>query len=208
MDPNYNVGDNLNEGLLLGFEKNSFDWIGYSLDGQNNLTIIGNTTISMPADGFHTIQIFGNVSSGVMYQSDMRYFSVDTKAPISYITFIPHSGFNIVNKTTIFTLNADDGLGSGVSVIRYRINNSDWIDYTNKFNLSSYVYGDYLISYQAIDLVDNIENENTLIVRLVEITSKPSRPAVPGYNILLFIGIISLISIFLIKKQKKPINNF
>jgi len=87
-----------------------------------------------------------------------------------------------------------------LSEIKYKINNSSWIVYTGPFDLSGYSEGYYLISYQAIDLVDNIETANTRLVRLVEIPSESSPPDIPGYSILLFIGIISVISIFLIKK--------
>jgi len=82
-DPTYKIGDNLKEGLLLSFENSrTLDWIGYSLDGQSNKTILGNTTITMPNDGSHTIQVFGNDSLGTIYSSDIRYFSVDTLSPI------------------------------------------------------------------------------------------------------------------------------
>lgn len=83
-DPNYNIGDNLNEGLLLSFDT-SFtpDWLGYSLDGQVNKTILGNVTFPMPLDGSHDIQVFGNNSVGTKYESDIRYFSVD---PITIMT--------------------------------------------------------------------------------------------------------------------------
>jgi len=84
-DPNYQVGDNLYEGLLLSYKNStSLDWIGYSLDGQLNKTILGNTTIPMPEDGIHSIQVFGNDSLGDMYHSDLRYFTVDF--PIDIIT--------------------------------------------------------------------------------------------------------------------------
>ena len=84
-DPNYNIGDNLYEGLLLSFKNSTaLDWIGYSLDGQLNKTILGNTTIPMPEDGLHSIQVFGNDSLGDMYQSDIRHFTVDF--PIDIIT--------------------------------------------------------------------------------------------------------------------------
>jgi len=84
-DPYYTIGANLNEGLLLSYENStSLDWQGYSLDGQNNKTIFGNSTIPMPEYGLHTIQIFGNKSSGIMHQSDVRYFTVDF--PIDIIT--------------------------------------------------------------------------------------------------------------------------
>ncbi len=83
-DPNYKVGDNLKEGLLLSYNNNTnLDWMGYSLDGQANKTIRGNTTIPIPDDGAHTIQVFGNDSSGINYQSDERYFSIFTMNIVS-----------------------------------------------------------------------------------------------------------------------------
>jgi len=91
-DPYYNIGDNLEEGLLLSFENTTtLDWIGYSLDNQTNKTILGNTTISMPADGDHTIQVFGNDSGGFLYHSNVRYFVVDTSSiqePLSDMVII------------------------------------------------------------------------------------------------------------------------
>jgi len=186
----------------------------YTLDdGFINKTFIGLTgTINQTEwdkknNGTFTIIFYANDSFGREGYAEV-VINKDLNPPTSSIYFIPHSETIQVNKSTTFTLTADDGLGSGVSVIRYRINNSGWIDYTNLFDLSSYAYGDYLISYQAIDLVDNIETVNTLLVRLVEIPSEPSLPDIPGYSILLFIGIISMISIFLSKKQKQSINSF
>jgi hypothetical protein len=82
-DPNYNIGDNLEEGLLISFENSTnLEWKGYSLDDQANKTILGNTTIPLPEDGNHNIQVFGKDSLGTIYSSDMRYFSVDTLSPI------------------------------------------------------------------------------------------------------------------------------
>jgi hypothetical protein len=76
-DLNYNIGNNLEEGLLLSFENSTnLDWQGYSLDGQANKTIIGNSTIPLPSDGSHSIQVFGNNSIGEIFESDMRYFTV------------------------------------------------------------------------------------------------------------------------------------
>ncbi|MFW9971159.1 MAG: hypothetical protein ACFFDF_13280, partial [Candidatus Odinarchaeota archaeon] len=90
---NYDIGNNLNEGLLLSFETGfTPDWLGYSLDGQVNRTIFGNTTISFPYNkGLHTIQVFGNNSFGRIFQSELRYFTIlYTPSPPG----IP--GFNII----------------------------------------------------------------------------------------------------------------
>jgi hypothetical protein len=297
-DPNYNIEENTQEGLLLSYETVIvFNWVGYSLDGQNNQTILGNTTIPVPYDGSHSIQVFGNDSSGIMYQSDVRCFSVDfnppmitinspnqngfsgitapifslsiiephlnstwytlddgitniifsglsgtinqtewnkkgdgsvtilfyandtlghigfanvtvlkdTIAPISSILFIPHEGNNIVNKSTRIKITADDGLGSGASMIKYKINDSDWIDYNGPFTLSSYNFGDYNISYQAIDMAGNVEEAKTILVKLVEIDS---------FNVVLLIIILIIglssgvilgitIVLFINRKRKK-----
>ncbi|MFX1488232.1 MAG: hypothetical protein ACFFBI_03730 [Promethearchaeota archaeon] len=78
-DPNYQIGNNLQEGLLLSFESNvTLSRIGYSLDNQNIKTILGNTTLVMMEDGTHNIQVFGNDTLGVQYQSKLRYFTLDT----------------------------------------------------------------------------------------------------------------------------------
>ncbi|GAI66037.1 unnamed protein product, partial [marine sediment metagenome] len=284
-DLDYNIGDNLYEGLLLSFENTTtFDWIGYSLDGQANKTILGNTTILMPEDGSHSIQIFGNDTLGKNYPSDVRYFSIDTGPPeITIITPVQDNFFGVsppsfeitiiepnlnttwytldngaINKTfsgltgtidqtewnkivadivTIkfyandtfgfvsnaevvikkdlnapqssisregltFTIIAEDGLGSGVSVLRYKINGSTWIYYTSPFNLD---YGNYNITYQAIDAVGNVEVENTLIIKLSEpdISEEP-----PNWTIIIMttaiiggIGLVIVITM-IIRKRK------
>ncbi|MFX0124722.1 MAG: DUF2341 domain-containing protein [Candidatus Hodarchaeota archaeon] len=81
-DSNYDVGDNLNEGLLISFNvPTTLDWAGYSLDGGTTTTILGNATIPLPPDGSHTIQVFGNDSLGNWYSSEPRSFLCSISVP-------------------------------------------------------------------------------------------------------------------------------
>jgi len=204
-DPNYNLGDNLNEGLLLNFTGTiDFNWTGYSFDGQSIIPTFGNHTIPFPNDGPHTIQVFANDSMAQFYQSEIRHFMVDTIAPNSLISFGPYKDPNKVYKSTIFNITADDGVGSGISSIKYKINDSNLFDYSGSFSLFSYDYGDYIISYYAIDLAGHIEEENTLLVELVKKPSTP--PTIPGYNIILLISIICIVSIVVFERGYKSIN--
>jgi len=95
-DPNYQIGHNKNEGLLLSYENSTnLEWIGYSLDGKVNITIQGNTTIPMPYNDFHSIQVFGNDSNGNWYVSNFRYFTVNSTLPIDttiYVDYIKEYG--------------------------------------------------------------------------------------------------------------------
>jgi hypothetical protein len=64
-------------------------WIGYSLNGQANVTITGNTTLTIP-DGSHTIVVYADDTFGNMGSSNTVYFAVDTTAPeITSVTQIP-----------------------------------------------------------------------------------------------------------------------
>ena len=98
-DLDYNIGDNLHEGLLLGYETNmDLDWMGYSLDNKANITIMGDKTISMPRNGSHVIQVFGNDSLGDIFQSEKRYFtthykSIDIITPENKTYTQPDSGY-------------------------------------------------------------------------------------------------------------------
>ncbi|MFX1379602.1 MAG: hypothetical protein ACFFA4_10980 [Promethearchaeota archaeon] len=201
-DQDYSVGDNYNEGLLLSFDLGfTPDWLGYSQDGLNNKTIVGNKTIPFPlSEGLHSIQVFGNNSVDTMFHSEVKYFSIDTSAPVSLISFTPHSTPNIVLESTLFSIISDDGLGSGVSLIRYKINDSSWFVYTGPFNLMGHPYDTYEISYHAIDNVVNVENENSIIVVLVP---EPVEPGIPGFNIVIMIGVLSIASIILLKRKLK-----
>lgn len=80
----------MNEGLLLGIqETDEADWMGYSLDGDENITIQGNTTLIMPEDGTHTIQLFWNNSNGY-YSTEVREFSVYMYTSLLFVEFVDH----------------------------------------------------------------------------------------------------------------------
>ena len=53
----------------------------YNLDGQGNVTITGNTTLTGLQKGLHTIIVFGNDRAGNAGTSQIRCFTVDTGFP-------------------------------------------------------------------------------------------------------------------------------
>ena len=151
----------------------------------------------------------------------------DFQIPISNISFIPDSENNIVNKSTIFSIMADDMGGSGILQINYKINNSDWDKYLEPFTLSNLNPGTYNISYYSIDNAGNIEEIHTITIILIEDqepsppdepppdeppeepTDKPpdqphdQQPSISGYNFLLVLLCLSLIVLILYKKGRK-----
>lgn len=61
--------------LTLRIDK-AFNWIGYSLDGQSNVTIDGNATISDISIGLHSVTVYANSTFGVVGVSQTINFAV------------------------------------------------------------------------------------------------------------------------------------
>ena len=152
---------------------------------------------------FYTEDVWGNIGSNDNFLKLYQISIYDFQSPITSLSFIPFGGPDIVNVSTILSLDGYDGLGSGISTIRYKINDSNWMDYSIPFNLENYDYGYYNLSYYSIDYAGNVEEINSIIIKLVEITDELVRdtPAIPGFDILLIFGIIVLITTFSIWKR-------
>lgn len=73
-DPEYKVGDNLLQGLLLDFEPDDYISIYYQLDNLGVFPILGDTVIPFYLDE-HTIRVIGKDASGNHYYSDLLQFS-------------------------------------------------------------------------------------------------------------------------------------
>jgi len=76
-----------------------------------------------------------------------------------------------VSSATPFNLTAEDNPdGSGVASTSYRIHNgaydTDWLNYTEPFNLTGLIDGSYSIEYNSTDNAGNVEPSNTAVVVL------------------------------------------
>ncbi len=166
---------------------------------------INQTEWDKKGNGTVTIRFYGSDTLGNEGYDEVAVRK-DTIAPNSSISYIVHKEPNMVNKSTTFTLTADDWSGAGVSEIKYKIDDSEWFEYSTPFDLAQYTHGDILISYQAIDEVGNIETANTELVKLV-------RPPSEGPLVIILIAILSTVAgiavvtvtIVLLRKKKRAI---
>lgn len=58
-------------------------WMGYSLDGQANVTIARNMTLPTLSDGSHTVVVYANDTSGNMGASNIVLFTIDATPPVA-----------------------------------------------------------------------------------------------------------------------------
>jgi hypothetical protein len=119
----------------------STSWISYSLDGQSNVTITGNTTLTGLSDGTHTVIVQANDTSGNMGASEMVYFADDTTPPnILEVSQAPpktdvFSGDEVKVNATVtdnfsgvkkVTLQYTDGNGTWITVEMTKIEGNVW----------------------------------------------------------------------------------
>jgi hypothetical protein len=69
--------------LVFSVDK-AVDWVGYSLDGQGNVTVAGNFTLSGLSGGSHSITLYANDTYGNMGVSDALTFSVEL-FPLAFV---------------------------------------------------------------------------------------------------------------------------
>jgi hypothetical protein len=209
-------------GDFFGFSAPSFDlsiisiyldsrW--YTLDGGTTNIPFGGTSGTINqlewekyGHGPVTIRFYANDTFSQVNYEEITV-NKDLNPPTSTLSFVPYSGINIVIETTVFTITANDFSESGVSLRRYRINGSGWVTYTGAFTLTGFSGGYYNISYQAIDVVGNIESEQSTLIRLLEIHEP--LPGLPIEIIILIIvvasvsGALLVIVTFLVYKRGK-----
>ncbi len=105
VDLNYSVED-----------ESGIDWVGYSLDGQGNVTLIANITLIGLSEGQHNVTIYANDAAGNL-NSTTKYFTVDLLPP--RITIITPQ--NIVYNTSSVDLNYSVEDESGIDWVGYSL---------------------------------------------------------------------------------------
>ena len=119
-----NVTYATNNGVALAYAINeTASWVGYSLDGRQNTTITGNTTLPTLLEGGHSLIVYANDTSGRMGASTTVFFTVDLP-PTGSVTI--NKGDAYTNSTSVtLTLTYSDP-GSGVNQVRYSNDGALW----------------------------------------------------------------------------------
>lgn len=79
-------------------------WVGYILDGQDNVTVAGNTTISGLPDGSHTITVYARDEFGNTVTSETVSFTTEEPFPT----------------TTLLAASTVIAVSTGVTIVYYR----------------------------------------------------------------------------------------
>jgi parallel beta-helix repeat protein len=131
-------------------------WIGYSLDGHNNLTVSGNTTVMGLQDGPHTIKIYANDTSGNLGGSATASFSIEATTPAVQILSPENKTYNARGVLLAFTISEP------TSWIGFSLNNGRNSTISGNFTISNLLNGTYSVTVYANDTSGNMGHSNTV----------------------------------------------
>jgi len=91
-------------------------WMAYSLDGQANVTIVGNTTLTGLSEGTHSLRIYAKNLDGNVGSSNLLHFTIDTTQPTT------SHNYDALWHTADFTISLTATDINGIKETYYKIN--------------------------------------------------------------------------------------
>ncbi|MCW4044054.1 MAG: hypothetical protein NWE94_00880 [Candidatus Bathyarchaeota archaeon] len=138
----------------------SLTGIGYSLDGQANVTIVGNTTVAQLAEGAHTITVYGWYSD-INTVTAGTHFAVDITAPKILVHSPKNKVYNTSDIQLIFTVD------ESVSQIYYSMDDQERIIINENATLTGLPNGSHKLTIYAEDEAGNI-GESEIVAFITE----------------------------------------
>jgi len=127
----------------------STSWMGYSLDGQANVTS-GNTTLTSLSDGTHYVVVYANDTVGNMGASSMVYFTVDTTSPTVSVLSPENKTYVVTDVSLTFTVD------ESTSWMGYSLDGSANVTVTGNTTLTSLSDGMHSLIVYTSDIAGNI----------------------------------------------------
>ncbi len=184
-------------------------WIGYSVNGQVNETVIENVTLSDLADGGHHVVVYANDTVGNMGFSAIVYFSLDTTPPdiTNVVQTPPASNVLPTDEVRVDATVVDNLSGVKQVTLNYTTGNGTWT-HVEMMNLDGNVWNATIprfplgtnVTYVIIaeDNVGNAINTDTMGYTY----GYPVIPEFPSIVTLLLFMVIAMLSTMLYRSKR------
>jgi len=147
-------------------------WMAYSLDGHDNLTVSGNTTIMGLRDGPHTAKIYANDTSGNLGGSAAVAFSVEATPPAIQILSPENKTYSARGVPLTFTVSEP------VLWIGYSLDGAPNSSISGNFTISNLLNGTHSVTVCANDTFGNMGRSNTVYFTTIVSSSDTTPPRI------------------------------
>jgi len=158
------------------------EWEGYSLDGADNITLSGNTTLFGLNDGEHILTVYANDTSGNMNSSTV-WFTIDTTPPEGISDLQHTAGQTWINWT--WTNPPDPDFNHTEIYLNGTFQTNTSAEFFNATDLTPGT--EYAISTRTVDINGNINltwvNDTATTTDLYNITFLPPITTMDQFNL-------------------------
>jgi hypothetical protein len=195
LSPENKIYTTSNLPLICTVDKSTL-WMAYQIDNGRNVTMSGNTTLTLP-DGQHNMTIYAadanynNGASNIVFFSN---FEVDT-VPINVaVTSIQNTTYDSKDLPLSFTV------GKAVSWTAYSLDGQANFTSPQNTTLTGLSYGTHTLTVYAQDSIGLIEASDTIKFAILD----QSLPEFPNILVVAFaLSIISITTLVLLKIKSK-----
>jgi N-acetylneuraminic acid mutarotase len=140
--------------VSLAFTVNrGVQWMGYSMDGDNNITVTSTIELTGLSDGSHYVTMYANDTSGNMGASDTVYFFVDTEPPVITIYSPTNQSYSASDIQLTFTVS------EAFTALSYSLDSQETEEIIGNVTLPALSNGEHNVTIYAIDEVGNEAQE-------------------------------------------------
>ena len=179
----------------------STSWISYSLDGQANTTIAGNTTLTGLSDGMHSLIVYASDLAGNVGSSDIVYFTIqtpliDTTPPTISIVSPENKTYDTTDIQLTFTTD------ESVSWMAYSLDNNANVTITGNTTLSGLPEGPHNLVVYTNDTAGNMGASN-MVYFGVETPQPESFPTLIVVAVVVTAGVGATLLVYFKKVKKR-----
>lgn len=153
------------------FVNEQFSWMGYSLDGGDNVTITGDTILSGLSEGSHTVVVFANDTALNTGMAVIAFTTLapDTTPPTIMIFSPENLTYGVSSVDLSFIVNEK------TSWIGYSLDGADNVTIVDSAVLSDVSDGEHRLTMYAEDLTGNIGISDVIVFTVSLETETPSQ---------------------------------
>lgn len=166
-------------------------WIGYQIDSGRNVTISGNTTITL-LDGWHNITLYAadaDYNNGASETVHFSNFAVDT-VPLNVTV---HSLQNVTYTTQDLPLNFS--VGKPVSWIAYSLDGQANVTISQNTTLTGLPSGAHTLTVYAQDAIGLIEASNAINFGVADTPPEYSNTLTPAVDLAMISTAVAVVAV-------------
>jgi hypothetical protein len=170
-------------------------WTGYSLDGQDTITVIQDLLINFQ-EGHHSITVYAKDEAGISGNSETVYFTIVPSSSLISVSSPSNTTYTTDTISLQYTVN------ESLSAVTYSLDNKTKASTTEKTVLSNLSEGSHNITLFAQDTQGNTVTSNTIFF-----TVKTENPLTTVLILIILVTIIGVSTLIIYFKKTKHLSH-